>query len=59
LSALRCLEEIQKFTFFMQKINTAHRLLDWQAFGHLARFYVPESDRLVITARNEPFSYND
>jgi hypothetical protein len=36
-------------TFLSQKINTAHGLLDLQTLLHLARLYIPEPDRLIVT----------
>lgn len=35
-------------TFFMQEVNATDWLLDLQALCHLARFDIPEPNRLVV-----------
>lgn len=46
-------------TFFVQEINTADWLLDLQALGHLARFYIPESNRLIVGATDQAFAFQE
>ena len=40
------LEEVR--TFFVQEVDTTDGLLDLQTLCHLARFDIPESNRLVV-----------
>lgn len=46
-------------TFFMQEVNTADRLLDLQTLRHLARFDIPEPNRLVIGATDQTFAFQE
>jgi hypothetical protein len=43
----------------MQEVNAADWLLDLQTFGHLARFYVPESNRLIVGATDQAFAFQE
>jgi len=46
-------------TFFVQEINTTDRFLDLQTLCHLARFNIPESNRLVVRATDQTFALQE
>jgi len=46
-------------TFFVQEINTTDWLLDLQTLCHLARFNIPEPNRLVVRATDQTFALQE
>jgi len=48
-----------RHTFFVQEVNTTDGLLDLQALRHLARFDIPESNRLVVRATDQTFPFQE